>query len=119
MYLCTQIFDIGKGTNTPITGLEYFRVPDTDKFFIFVATPARLYCFNGRANPEDKPLLQIFNRYLNIPEQDTYIEVQSSLRYSRLKFWSENLVLPNSFAWLTQEEVLHGQVTEISLLFRK
>lgn len=101
---------MGKGANTPITGLEYFRIPLSDKFCIFVTTPTRLYYFTGRANPDEKPLLQIFNRYLNIPENETFIEVQSSLRYSRLKFWSENLLVPDSFAWLTEEGVIHAKV---------
>lgn len=110
VFLLLQIFDVGKGLTTPISGLEYFRIPLTDKFCIFVATPCRLYFFTGRANPEDKPLLQIFNRYLNIPESETFIEVQSNLRYSRLKFWSENLLVPDSFAWLTEEGVVYAKV---------
>lgn len=101
---------MGKGTNIPVTGLEYFRIPLSDKFCIFVATPFRLYYFTGRANPEEKPLLQIFNRYLNIPESETFIEVQSSLRYSKLKFWSENLLVPDSFAWLTEEGIIYAKV---------
>lgn len=108
---------MGKGTNTPITGLHYFRIPSKDKFCIFVATPSRLYYFTGRANPEEKPLLQIFNRYLNIPEIETFIEVQSNLRYSKLKFWSENLLQPDSFAfaWLTEEGVIYAKVRKTKL----
>lgn len=101
---------MGKGLNTPITGLEYFNIPATDKYCIFVATPTCLYYFAGRANPDDKPLLQIFNRYLNIPESETFIEVQSNLRYSRLRFWCQNLLTPDSFAWLTAEGVLYAKV---------
>ncbi|KAJ3625065.1 hypothetical protein MTP99_018635 [Tenebrio molitor] len=105
-----QVFDIGKGTNTPITGLEYHKVLGGDKYVIFAATPSRLYYFVGRAEHEEKPLLQqVFNRYLNIPEKDTYIDSESNLKYSRLKFWSENLTVPNSFAWTTEKEIICGQ----------
>lgn len=112
------MFDIGKGTNTPIKGLEFFKLPNTTKFAIFVATPLRLYFFCGATEPDEKPLLQqVFNRYLNIPEQDTYIEVESKLKnannksnYAKLKFWSANLSTPNSLAWMTEESVVHIEV---------
>ncbi|XP_063904510.1 vacuolar protein sorting-associated protein 18 homolog isoform X2 [Zophobas morio] len=105
-----QVFDIGKGSNTPITGLEFHKVLGSDKYVIFAATPTRLYYFVGRAEHEEKPLLQqVFNRYLNIPEKDTYLEVDSNLRYSRLKFWSENLTIPNCLAWMTEKGITYGQ----------
>ncbi|EFA08901.1 Vacuolar protein sorting-associated protein 18 homolog-like Protein [Tribolium castaneum] len=105
-----QVFDIGKGSNTPITGLDYHKVLGTDKYIIFAATPTRLYYFTGRAEHEEKPLLQqVFNRYLNIPEKETYLERDSSLKYSRLKFWSENLTVPNAFAWMTEKGVTYCQ----------
>ncbi|KAJ8923177.1 hypothetical protein NQ315_001731 [Exocentrus adspersus] len=110
-----QVFDIGKGTNIPITGLEYYRVPNTDKYIIFATTPSRLYYFAGRTDSEEKPLLQqVFNRYLNIPEPDTYIECKSSLRYSRLQFWSENLMIPNSFVWITEKGIMYGDINPSS-----
>nr|CAI5818148.1 unnamed protein product [Callosobruchus analis] len=105
------VFDIGKGTNTPITGLEYYKIPGTDKYTIFAATPSRLYFFTGKATFEEKPVLQqIFNKYLNIPEPETCIQCESNLKYSRLQFWSENLITPNSFAWITQQGITFGQV---------
>ena len=82
----------------------------SDKYVIFAATPTRLYYFVGRAEHEEKPLLQqVFNRYLNIPEKDTYLEVDSNLRYSRLKFWSENLTIPNCLAWMTEKGITYCQ----------
>lgn len=105
-----QVFDIGKGSNIPITGLEFHKVLGTDKYVIFASTPTRLYYFVGRADPDEKPLLQqVFSRYLSISEKDTYLEVDSNLRYSRLKFWSENLTTPNSFAWMTEKGVIYGE----------
>ncbi|XP_017785036.1 PREDICTED: vacuolar protein sorting-associated protein 18 homolog isoform X2 [Nicrophorus vespilloides] len=106
-----QLFDIGKDNEVPITGLEFFNLPGTDKHFVFASTPRRLYMFTGPANPDDKPLLQqVFNKYLNIPEKDSYIEEESSLKYSQLKFWSENLVVPNYLAWMTQYSVSYAKI---------
>lgn len=106
------VFDIGKGTNTPITGLNYFEIPDTKRIIIFVATATRLYYFTGKAELEDKPVLQqIFSRYLNVPESDTYIEIESNLRYSKLKFYSENLIVPNSYVWMTEKGIRYGKLT--------
>jgi hypothetical protein len=64
-----QVFDIGKGNNTPITGLEFHRVLDSEKYFVLVTTPNRLYQFIGYVtNSDEKPLLQqIFNSYLTVP----------------------------------------------------
>ncbi|XP_018319047.1 vacuolar protein sorting-associated protein 18 homolog isoform X2 [Agrilus planipennis] len=105
-----QVFDIGKGTDTPITGLHFDRITGTDKYFIFVATPNKLYFFARNINCEEKPLLQqVFNKYLNIPEKDTFYKVESKLRYSRLRFWSENLTVPDSLAWMTEGEILYSK----------
>lgn len=105
---CRQVFDIGKGTNTPINGIEFYQVSNSDKCFIFVATPIRLYYFVGTLISEEKPLLQqIFNKYLNICESLTYYEVKSGIRYSRLKFWSENNTNPSTLVWMTENFILY------------
>lgn len=64
-----QVFDIGKGENRPITGLEFHRFPGTERYFILVTTPDRIYTFVGNVfNTDERPLLQqIFNFYLSIP----------------------------------------------------
>ncbi|XP_060521918.1 vacuolar protein sorting-associated protein 18 homolog isoform X2 [Cylas formicarius] len=106
-----QVFDVGKNTNTPITGLEYFQVTGSDRYAIFAATPSKLYYFVGKADGEEKPLLQqVFNKYLNVPESETFIECESNLRYSRLQLWSENLVMPNTFAWITEKGITYGSI---------
>lgn len=107
-----QVFDIGKGTNTPITGLEYFKIVGTDRYAIFAATPSRLYYFTGTVNVEEKPVLQqVFNKYLNIPEPETFIEYENiTMRYSKLQFWSENLITPNQVVWITEKGITFGQV---------
>ncbi|XP_050295734.1 vacuolar protein sorting-associated protein 18 homolog isoform X2 [Anthonomus grandis grandis] len=105
-----QVFDIGKNANNPITGLEYFQI--TKKYIIFAATPSRLYFFSGNVEHEEKPVLQqVFIKYLNVPETDTYISTECvRLNYSRLQFWSENLMTPNTFVWTTEKEILFGKI---------
>ncbi|CAG9857094.1 unnamed protein product [Phyllotreta striolata] len=106
-----QVFDIGKGTSTPITGMEYFKIPSSDKYVIIVVTPTRFYYFTGRVMSEEKPVLQqVFNKYLNIPEQETYMECNDDMKFSKLQFWSENLITPNSFAWITGKGIYFGQI---------
>ncbi|KAF5295166.1 hypothetical protein FQR65_LT10554 [Abscondita terminalis] len=110
-----QVFDIGKGTNTPITGIEFYQIPNSDKYFVFIATPSRLYYFNGHTNFEEKPLLQqVFSKYLNVPESQTFYEVKSSLRYSRLRFWKENREYPTTFAWLIENSVIYSKFDPIT-----
>ncbi|GJQ72360.1 dor [Trypoxylus dichotomus] len=109
-----QVFDIGKGTNTPITGLEFYQIPSTDKYFIFVATPLNLYYFDGKVNSAEKPLLQqVFNKYLNVPEDDTCFKQTDPkpLKYSRLKLWSDQPnETPKSFVWLTSKGIRYGKI---------
>lgn len=104
-----QVFDIGKGTNTPITGIHFCNVIGTEKYHIFATTANRLYFFSGTASSKVKgPLLQqVFTRYLAIPERETFTEVTST--FSEIKFWSENSITPNSFAWLTSHGVYFAQ----------
>ena len=41
-----QLYDLGKGgQSNAITGLEYHRVPNSKRYFIFVTTSLRLYQF--------------------------------------------------------------------------
>jgi hypothetical protein len=86
-----QVYDIGKGQASPITGLEFHRLPKSKKFFILATTPMRLYQFQGviTGDPEtERPLLVgIFNDYLHIPER--YLDLPSSLKYSVLNFHYE------------------------------
>ncbi|KAJ9580206.1 hypothetical protein L9F63_004149 [Diploptera punctata] len=106
-----QVFDIGKGNNTPITGLEFHRVPSSEKYFVLVTTPNRIYQFIGYvSNSDEKPLLQqIFNNYLTVPEG--FQEIPSSLKYSRLQFYYPRArSLPKMFAWLTEPGIFYGQV---------
>ncbi|XP_048483000.1 vacuolar protein sorting-associated protein 18 homolog isoform X2 [Plutella xylostella] len=110
-----QIFDIGKGTDTPITGIQFHRVNNTSKYFIFVTTPRRLYQFIGQAVcTDDKPSLQsIFNTYLTVPETG-FQEIPSTLKYSKLQFYFDKHDVPKTFAWLTEPGIFYGQLDPTS-----
>ncbi|XP_061377233.1 vacuolar protein sorting-associated protein 18 homolog [Danaus plexippus] len=110
-----QIFDIGKGTDTPITGIQFHRVNNTTKFFIFVTTPKRLYQFIGHAMASDeKPFLQsIFHSYLTTVETGFH-EIPSTLKYSKLQFFFDKTNSPKTFAWLTEPGIFYGQLDPTS-----
>ncbi|XP_045497212.1 vacuolar protein sorting-associated protein 18 homolog [Colias croceus] len=110
-----QIFDIGKGADTPITGIQFHRVNNTSKFFIFVTTPTRLYQFIGHAMYSDeKPSLQsIFHSYLTTPETG-FQEIPSTLKYSKLQFYFDKNSNPKTFAWLTEPGIFYGQLDPTS-----
>nr|CAD7410985.1 unnamed protein product [Timema cristinae] len=106
-----QVFDIGKGDNTPITGIEFHRVPGSEKYFVLVTTPDRVYQFIGYvSNSDEKPLLQqVFNNYLTVAE--AFQEIPSSLKYSKLQFlYHSPKGLPRIFAWLTEPGIFYAQV---------
>ncbi|PZC82245.1 hypothetical protein B5X24_HaOG210801 [Helicoverpa armigera] len=106
----SEIFDIGRGADMPITGIQFHRVNKTSKYFIFITTPTRLYQFMGHATvKDDKPSLQsIFYAYLTIPETG-FQEILSSLKYSKLQFFDKGGV-PKTFAWLTEPGIFYGQL---------
>ncbi|XP_015172039.1 PREDICTED: vacuolar protein sorting-associated protein 18 homolog isoform X2 [Polistes dominula] len=106
-----QVFDIGKNSKPPITGLEFHKLPNSDKYMIIVTTVMRIYQYIGSVqNPDEKPLLQqVFNKYLNI--QESFIEMISSLSYSKLQFFYPSLgALPKSFGWLTETGILYAYI---------
>ncbi|XP_047356828.1 vacuolar protein sorting-associated protein 18 homolog isoform X3 [Vespa velutina] len=105
------VFDIGKNSKPPITGLEFHKIPNSDKYMIIVTTIMRIYQFIGSVqNPDEKPLLQqVFNKYLNV--QESFVEVVSLLTYSKLQFFYPSLgALPKSFGWLTETGILHAHI---------
>ncbi|XP_012171891.1 vacuolar protein sorting-associated protein 18 homolog isoform X2 [Bombus terrestris] len=106
-----QVFDIGKDSKPPITGLEFHKIPNTDKYVIIVTTLMRIYQYIGTVqNPEEKPLLQqIFNKYLNV--QESFNEVINNLPYSKIQFYYPSLgILPKSFGWLTEPGIFYAQI---------
>lgn len=96
----------------PITGIQFHRVnSSTNKYFIFVTTPTRLYQFIGHATITDnKPSLQsLFYTYLTMPETG-FQEIHSTLKYSKLQFFFNKYYNPKTFAWLTGPGIFFGQV---------
>ncbi|KAH0950839.1 hypothetical protein HN011_007913 [Eciton burchellii] len=106
-----QIFDVGKHGKPPITGIEFHKIPKSDKYMIIVTTLTRIYQYIGAiGNPEEKPLLQqVFYRYLNA--QENFSEVNNSLPYSRMQFYYPSLgTVPKSFGWLSETGILYAEV---------
>ncbi|KAJ8667382.1 hypothetical protein QAD02_009044 [Eretmocerus hayati] len=106
-----QVFDIGKESKPPITGLEFRRIPNTDKYVILLTTLIRIYQYIGAVTShEEKPLLQqVFNKYLNTKER--FNQLESSLPYSRMQFfYSSPQEFPKLFCWLTETGILLAQV---------
>ena len=108
-----QVFDIGKGQHTPVTGLQYHMVPNTTKYLVMATTPTRLYQFQGYVtNQTERPLLQqVFNNYLNV--QERFLELPSKLKYSTLSFYygsKEEKMFPQQFGWLTEPGIYWGRV---------
>lgn len=105
------MFDVGKGADMPITGIEFRKVPHSNKYYVFVTTCNKLYLFVGCANYDDKPLLQsIFNTYLNKQETGG-IDFASNLNYSIFDFFCDKKSLfPKAFGWLTEKGILYGEV---------
>ncbi|KAM3959218.1 vacuolar protein sorting-associated protein 18 dor [Aphomia sociella] len=106
-----QIFDIGQGTDMPITGIQFHRVTNSNNYFIFITTPTRLYQFIGNAVLTDgKPSLQsIFYQYLTMPDTG-FQEIPSTLKYSKLQFFFDKNEVPKTFAWLTEPGIFYGQL---------
>lgn len=104
------LFELQKTTPTkPITGLEFFNIPDEKRCIIFVATLSHFYYFSGpiKINSDEKPVMyQIFLRYLNV--QEPSIELCSNNTRARFKFWS-TFGLPKSFAMVTDREIIYSE----------
>ena len=111
--LYRQVFDIGKGQHTPVTGLQVQAVPNTTKYLVMATTNTRLYQFQGYVtSSSDRPLLQqVFNNYLNV--QERFLELPSSLKYSNLSFYygqSQNSMFAKQFGWFTESGIYFGRI---------
>ncbi|XP_065571293.1 vacuolar protein sorting-associated protein 18 homolog isoform X2 [Artemia franciscana] len=115
-----QIFDVGKGQPTRITGIEFHQCNRSDGigYFIFVTTMTRFYQFIGSVNSEDtRPLLvNVMNMYLNMPEKfwefpSSDVHVEHLLKTKPLQIWKPHLKLaPSHFAWLTTSVIVCGKI---------
>ena len=68
----SKVFDLGRGTPTMVTGLEYFRLRPAGEsqstYGVLVTTMTKFYQFQGNLNNkmDEKPFLQpLFHAYLN------------------------------------------------------
>ncbi|XP_046628252.1 vacuolar protein sorting-associated protein 18 homolog isoform X1 [Neodiprion virginianus] len=105
------VFDIGEESKPPITGLEFHRLGNSDRYVVVVTTLIRIYQYIGSVTTlDEKPLLQqIFNRYLNAKER--FNQLDSTLPYSKMQFYySEPKQLPKSFGWLTETGIVYAQI---------
>lgn len=107
-----QVFDIGRGEIGPITGIGFFRAPDTNNFIVLVSTLDRLYKFHESLF--QLPLQNIFTHYLNVPEEARdYEQMSSKLTYSQLDF-IQIQKYPKSFGWLTEAGIFFGDLNQIA-----
>lgn len=59
-----QVFDIGRNERIPITGLEFMRVPGTNKYIVIAAAEDHVYLFTETVRPEERsPFQAIFRAY--------------------------------------------------------
>ena len=111
--LYKQVFDIGKGQHTPVTGLQVQAVPGTSKYLVMATTTTRLYQFQGHVtSSSDRPLLQqVFNNYLNV--QERFLELPSSLKHSNLSFYfgqKTGSLVAQTFGWFTEPGLYWGRI---------
>ena len=65
-----QLYDLGKGGQaSAITGLEYHRVPNSKRFFIFVTTNSRLYQFQVKYRKIIAIILQLIKRKAGLAKE--------------------------------------------------
>lgn len=50
-----QVFDIGKGEHCPVTGIEFYKAPNTSRYIVLVSTVNRLYKFHENLRVDEKP----------------------------------------------------------------
>ena len=117
-----EVFQIEKGQINPnerVTGLQFFEVGNSQKYFILVTTPTRLYQFMGTVPRSDsRPLLlPIFEKYLRGSENVRPKELPSSLKYSCLsnffipKFREvAGKLYPEKFGWMTGIGLYWGKI---------
>lgn len=108
---CRQVFGIGKDSKPPITGLEFHRISNTDRYVVIVTTLIRIYQYIGSVTSSDeKPLLQqIFSKYLNVKER--FNQLESSLDYSKMQFYYPGpRQLPKSFGWLSETGIFYAEI---------
>ncbi|XP_053213595.1 vacuolar protein sorting-associated protein 18 homolog [Panonychus citri] len=104
-----QVFDTGPEAG-PITGIQFHRVPGNDQLcFILVTTSSRLYQCVGKisssSNIDGPYLVNIFNN-----NSGQFQDMPNNLGFSRLDFYFNSSLIPETFGWLTEPGILHGKI---------
>ncbi|XP_031628679.1 vacuolar protein sorting-associated protein 18 homolog isoform X2 [Contarinia nasturtii] len=111
-----QVFDIGKGEHCPITGIEFYKVPNTSRYIVLASTLNRLYKFHENLRVDEKPpyLQHIFQSYLNVPEDiKDFHQINNKLKYSKLRVnYDKTAKFPKSFGWLTDIGIYTGEIDQ-------
>ncbi|XP_059616594.1 vacuolar protein sorting-associated protein 18 homolog isoform X2 [Phlebotomus argentipes] len=110
-----QVFDIGRNENIPITGIEYFRVPNTSEYIVLATSVDRFYKFQETIKSDDRqPLQSIFNSYLNVPEDiQDFHEIKSVAKGKTTKLrvcYDYKSHFPRSFGWITEPCIFYGEM---------
>uniref|UniRef100_A0A6B2EJR4 Vacuolar protein sorting-associated protein 18 homolog n=1 Tax=Phlebotomus kandelakii TaxID=1109342 RepID=A0A6B2EJR4_9DIPT len=110
-----QVFDIGRNANIPITGIEYFKVPNTNEYIVLVTSQDRFYKFQEILKSDDRqPLQSIFNSYLNVPEDiQDFHEIQDAAlgKATKLRIcYDYKSHFPRSFGWITKPCIFFGEM---------
>ncbi|XP_055383073.1 vacuolar protein sorting-associated protein 18 homolog isoform X2 [Condylostylus longicornis] len=106
-----QVFEINRDPPMPITGLQFYKVPNTSRYIVVVSTTDSVYKFQETLKSDEKLVLQnIFTQYMNIPEDllkfrgiHTKVSVLSFNCSTKTKY-------PEHFAWLTEEGIFYEGV---------
>lgn len=107
-----QVYDLGLGRKYPINGLDFFRVPDSNKYVILAAAPDFLFGFHETIRMDDKFSHQsIFNAYVNGMRSHLAEETKPDLKYSILGFHIENQ-WPTRYAWLSGSGIRIGELSK-------
>uniref|UniRef100_A0A1B0CQ76 Vacuolar protein sorting-associated protein 18 homolog n=1 Tax=Lutzomyia longipalpis TaxID=7200 RepID=A0A1B0CQ76_LUTLO len=110
-----QVFDIGRNENIGITGIEYFRVPNTNEYIVLATSVDRLYKFQETIKSDERqPLQSIFNSYLNVPEDiQDFHEIKKAAKGKATKLrvcYDYKSHFPRSFGWITEPCIFYGEM---------
>ncbi|GAB0098552.1 Vacuolar protein sorting-associated protein 18 homolog [Sergentomyia squamirostris] len=109
------VFDIGRNENIPLSGIEYFRAPNTNEYIVLAASTDRFYKFQETIKPDDRqPLQSIFNSYLNVPEDlQDFHEIKKVAKGKSTKLrvcYDYKSRFPRSFGWITEPCIFYGEM---------
>lgn len=107
-----QVYDLGLGRpKYPITGLEFYKLPNSSQYIIIVTASDCIFTFQDTLRTDDKSLQPIFNNYINGTQSHGFEMSKTDLNYSVLRFYAApNEKFPSTWGWLSGTGLRHGQV---------